>query len=264
MQFFLVIVSIFALPFSSIFSSAIVAHRGGYAAATENTLEAFSKSIASKVDYIEFDVQFTKDFVPIVVHDTTTERLWKGKSRTFSSMTLEEVKQLQPKKAPFFTIPTLEEALALTLGKVGLMIDIKGDGTKDYPKIVDVTLKVLQKYPVPTVHKYYLNSSEPAILEQIIKKAPEQKTCLTIQDPACFSYIEELSPTIVSIHFSFLSKELVRKMQKSGLEVWTWSVGREERFQECLDIGVDAVMTGQPEKMQKHLLLARKHNVKYR
>ena len=51
----------------------IVAHRGARSIRPENTMSAFKKAI-KKSDYIEFDVGFTKDGVPVVIHDNTLER----------------------------------------------------------------------------------------------------------------------------------------------------------------------------------------------
>ncbi len=51
----------------------IVAHRGARSIRPENTMSAFKKAI-KKSDYIELDVGFTKDGVPVIIHDNTLER----------------------------------------------------------------------------------------------------------------------------------------------------------------------------------------------
>lgn len=52
----------------------IVGHRGAAALAPENTIAAFDAGVAAGVDEIEFDVQRTRDGVPIVIHDDTLDR----------------------------------------------------------------------------------------------------------------------------------------------------------------------------------------------
>lgn len=46
----------------------IAAHRGDRSQKPENTLSALASSIG-KCDFIEIDVQLTKDLVPVIIHD---------------------------------------------------------------------------------------------------------------------------------------------------------------------------------------------------
>jgi glycerophosphoryl diester phosphodiesterase len=52
-----------------------VAHRGWHKAHVENTLEAFRAAYAAGCDMVEFDVQLTRDGVPVVFHDDDCLRL---------------------------------------------------------------------------------------------------------------------------------------------------------------------------------------------
>lgn len=51
-----------------------IAHRGGTYNTPESTIAAFASALHEKVDGIEFDVQFTGDGVPVVMHDPTVNR----------------------------------------------------------------------------------------------------------------------------------------------------------------------------------------------
>ena len=51
----------------------IAAHRGNNLEKPENTLSALASSIC-KCDFIEIDVQLTKDLVPVIIHDDTLTR----------------------------------------------------------------------------------------------------------------------------------------------------------------------------------------------
>ena len=53
----------------------ITAHRGDSLKALENTLPAFEKAIESGSDWIELDVNETKDNVPVVFHDCNLKRI---------------------------------------------------------------------------------------------------------------------------------------------------------------------------------------------
>ena len=69
----------------------IIAHRGASNLAPENTLKAFKKAIELKADFIEFDVQQSKDGEIIIMHDANTFRT-TGHFGLVREMTLEELK----------------------------------------------------------------------------------------------------------------------------------------------------------------------------
>lgn len=52
----------------------IVAHRGFKARHPENTLAAFKAAIASGAHAIECDIQFSRDLVPVIIHDDDLSR----------------------------------------------------------------------------------------------------------------------------------------------------------------------------------------------
>src|SRR3972149_4305095 len=56
------------------FPPIVIAHRGASRRALENSLEAFSLSLADRADMIELDVRLSADGEPVVVHDARTGR----------------------------------------------------------------------------------------------------------------------------------------------------------------------------------------------
>ena len=55
-----------------------VAHRGASGYAPENTIAAYDKAVEMKADYIEIDVQRSKDGELVLIHDTTVDRTTVG------------------------------------------------------------------------------------------------------------------------------------------------------------------------------------------
>jgi glycerophosphoryl diester phosphodiesterase len=55
-----------------------IAHRGGGAAAPENTLAAIRAGAAAGFGMVEFDVMLSRDFVPLLIHDETLDRTTDG------------------------------------------------------------------------------------------------------------------------------------------------------------------------------------------
>ena len=51
-----------------------IAHRGASTIAPENTIAAFRKALEVGAGGLEFDVHFSKDGVPVIIHDEKLER----------------------------------------------------------------------------------------------------------------------------------------------------------------------------------------------
>lgn len=121
-------------------------HRGWYQA-PENTLSAYRESYNHGFKYVECDVQFTKDGIPVLLHDDTIDRTSNG-SGTLSQMTYTELLQYDFSYDDNDTIndfsayrgekiPTFVEFIALCK-ELGLhpYIEIKGNMTEEEAKIL--------------------------------------------------------------------------------------------------------------------------------
>lgn len=123
-----------------------VNHRGYNPIAPENTLAAFKLSAERGFRYVECDVQFTKDGVPVLLHDATIDRTSNG-TGSISALTFDEVRSLDfgTWKSPDYAgekIPSLEEFLILCRAK-GLhpYIEIKVQLSKDRITLIDNLVK---------------------------------------------------------------------------------------------------------------------------
>lgn len=87
-----------------------VNHRGYNTGAPENTLKAFKMSAEKGFKYVECDVRFTSDGVPVLLHDETVDRTSNG-SGTIASMTFEQARALDFGQGQ--RIPSFVEFIAL-------------------------------------------------------------------------------------------------------------------------------------------------------
>lgn len=139
----------------------VVAHRGDWRFAPENSLAAIEHSIAVGVDVVELDLQMTKDSVLIVMHDGTLNRTTTGKGKV-SEWTVDSIKTLKLKNGcaikTMHSVPTLEEALLAAKGKVLVNLD-KAD------RYFDLIVPVLEK--TGTACQIIMKGSKPA--EQVLE-----------------------------------------------------------------------------------------------
>lgn len=139
----------------------IVAHRGARSIRAENTMSAFKEAI-KKSDYIELDVGFTKDGVPVIIHDDTLERTSNVKEFPQFKKPYKVIdytyKQLQKldfgewfiKEDPFGTIKNgrvnIEELKALKKQRI-LSLDKVLKFLKKHKFPVNIEIKDLSKTP---------------------------------------------------------------------------------------------------------------------
>ena len=99
----------------------IIAHRGASSYAKENTIESFKKAMLLGADMIEFDVRRTKDNILIAFHD----EMIRGHS--VKELTYEAISQLARNQG--FDIPTVEEVLKWSRGKIRLDVELKEEAS---------------------------------------------------------------------------------------------------------------------------------------
>ena len=112
----------------------VFSHRGFHMIYPENTLEAYKASIDAGFYGIELDIRYLKkDGNIICFHDRYTNRLLRIPGK-ISNFRLEELKKFNIQDVNYGNskIPSLEEALNLVGGVCLLLIEVKGNITKEY------------------------------------------------------------------------------------------------------------------------------------
>ena len=104
----------------------VVAHRGNWRDAPENSVWAVKKAIEAGANMAEVDLKITKDSALVLMHDKTIDRTTTGKGKV-SDFTLAELKTLYLRDGvghpTQMRIPTLEEILMAAKGKIYLNLD---------------------------------------------------------------------------------------------------------------------------------------------
>jgi len=117
----------------------IFGHRGASIIAPENTLKAFKKAIELQADFIEFDILETKDGIIVICHDEEISRLTRQHGY-IRNLTFEELKAFDFGEGE--KIPSLEELIEVTIGKINLNCEVIVEG------ISNKVTKILQKYSI--------------------------------------------------------------------------------------------------------------------
>ena len=207
----------------------VINHRGFNREAPENTLPAFALSKLKGFRYVEADVQFTSDGIPVCIHDNTVERTSNGGNRRVDSMTLEELKALD--FGSWFSadytgtqIPTFEEFLILCK-KLGLKpyVELKDGTAEEIQNLFDlVRLYGMEK------HTTFISFSLP-LLQMIIDCSTKVRVGY-VSDTYSNDYLNSLvdlkesgADVFADLNASEITDNVIMELRQNGFEVEGWT-----------------------------------------
>ena len=224
----------------------LIAHRGGAAAAPENTLAAFQRALALGVDGIELDVRVTRDGTPVVFHDATLTRL-TGRRRAIARLALADLRAIRVRGEP---IPTLAEVLALVRRRVVVQIEIKA-GVPAAPVV-----RVVQQ--ARAASHVLLSSFAAATVGAARTLAPRIPRLLISggeTTKALAPLLARLDAAGVSLdHRAIPSPVFIAELQQRGWRVWCWTVNDPPAMRRLAAWGVDAILSDIPALLRATLL----------
>ncbi len=218
----------------------IIAHRGFSGKYYENTLKAFNAAIEAGADYIEFDINRTRDNEVIVVHD------YSIRGKYFKDMTFKEVEDISLEDN--CRIPSLREVIESFSGRIKFYIEIKDR------KIVDPLLKTLSDFPDDDT---VIASFDHYALRKVKEKSPHIKTSALFAD-----VIIDPVPTLVALDanyfhpcwedrspepYELIDEEFVAYLNNLGFGTISWAEDRPEVIKKLMDKGFNAISTNRPD-----------------
>ncbi len=226
------VLEIFTLP---------LAHRGLHDDIfVENSLGAFNRAIAAGLGF-ELDVHILKDGTIVVNHDDDLKRLC-GVDATLSDITLDELKAHRFTKGGE-SVPTLAEVLALTAGRVPILIELKVKNHFD-PTFTEAVLQVLEGYEHkdtialqsfnPYAMKWLKQHTNDYPLGQLSSgKLEGQKPHIQFMFRTLL--VNHIShPDFVSYDIDHLPKACVRRARRRGMPIIAWTIDSEEKRKKAL------------------------------
>ena len=223
-------------PDKSAFQTRFFAHRDLHKNGTalpENSLPAIKKAVEEGYG-IEFDIQVTRDGVPVVFHDFTLRRMCGQKGRV-CDYTLQQLRRFRLLDCGE-PIPTFKEALEAVNGKVPLIIEMKVEYFD--LRICRAADQLLRDYR----GVYCIESFNPLVLLWYRKNRPDvmrgqlsdgflfQKEFRTPVKIAPGLFIQFLvtncvtRPDFIAYNFKYqgnLSRALCRRLFKGKAAAWT-------------------------------------------
>ncbi|MBQ6222677.1 MAG: glycerophosphoryl diester phosphodiesterase membrane domain-containing protein [Solobacterium sp.] len=203
----------------------IIAHRGGGVEAAENTIAGLETAYQAGAYGSEIDIQRTRDGYYILNHDNNFKRV-AGENRKPEEMTLEEIRKLSVDGEP---VPTYEEVLAASKGKLVVFTELKGD-TADR-KMADDAVRMIKEYDM--VDSCVLISLKYDLINYIEKTYPDiQTSFLTF---ASFGDTALLNCDYIGLEEESATASAISAIhdQNKKVLIWTSNEARAQRHFLC-------------------------------
>lgn len=256
-------------------SAIVIAHRGASAVAPEHTIAAYDSALVQGADYLELDVQRSKDGVIVVIHDQTLNRTARGSESNcagpVADKTIAQLKTcdvgswfnlvhpLAPR--PEFIglrIPTLEEVLS-RYGSTGrFYIETKDPET--YPGIERGIIDLLKKYgivagspPKPRVFIQSFSAASLLAVHAIDSAMPVVQLLDAITPAGVVAQLDQVRSYATGIGpiKSDVTAAIVEAAHGKCILVHPYTVNDDDEMLSLLAMGVDGMFTNRPDRLRE-------------
>ncbi|WP_132877385.1 glycerophosphodiester phosphodiesterase [Tamaricihabitans halophyticus] len=245
---------------------AVIAHRGSSGVAPENTAAAVRTAIAQRADFVEIDVQRTKDGKLVNFHDCTMERTtdveekFPGRpSYRISDFTWQELRTLDAGSwfHPDYAgepIMSVREVIKLVDRRAGLLAEISpcdhyrglpADLAAEFtsvPGYLDRALAseelAVQSFEVDDARAFNERLSEVPI-GVLDAERPSDAELVELS-----SWADQVNP-----QWTVTDQGLVDRIQELGMTANVWTVNEPGSMRELLELGVDGIITDFPQSL---------------
>lgn len=239
----------------------ITAHRGSSIKYPENTMLAFVGALNEQANWIELDVQETKDDVLVVSHDNNLKRT-TGKDIKITDMNYDEIKEIDVgsylnSNYPISYIPRLEDVIKWAgSNNMKVNIELKPNGMEN--DLEEKVIALIKKYNFED--NCVVASGKYEVLEKVKEIDDDIKTAYVMS----FFYgdiIKLDKVDVFSIEASSINNELVKKIHNNGKEIYAWTVNNSDSINKMLELNVDNIITDDVELAYRLLFKSRSSNL---
>ncbi|MFJ7932766.1 glycerophosphodiester phosphodiesterase family protein [Sporosarcina sp. NPDC096371] len=244
----------------------VIAHRGASAYAPDHTLAAYEMAMQMGADYIELDLQLTKDGKLAALHDTVISL--QDTDRSVSDVTFDELQLYAPGKEfnednPHYASPQyqglrvvdLDDILRHFGNTVNYYIELKSPDS--YPGIEVELLHQLRAHGLLDTDderpKVIIQSFDKVSLTRIAEMEPSIPLIqLYSFDKTAHLSKKELRKLAryasgIGVPAETVTKEFVEAVQKEGLDVHPFTINDEATMRTLMTYGINGLFTDKPD-----------------
>jgi glycerophosphoryl diester phosphodiesterase len=234
-----------------------IAHRGGAGLAAENTMDAFARSYALGVRYLETDLRLTADGVLVVFHDAGLDRVTDGRG-PISKMTFERLRQLRVGRV--HCIPTFAEVLD-AFPDACFTIDLKDERAIGELARVLIRTGATGRVCVAGAWDSWLRR----VRDQV---GPELTTALGWRQLSTLVASSHARVGLAGMRLSgafahvplrvgrlpVYGERLIARARAVGVSIIVWTVDEPDQMHRLLDAGVAGIISDRPDVLREVLI----------
>ena len=222
----------------------VVGHRGAAGVLPENTLKGFEYAIGLGVTYVECDVHLTSDKHLVVMHDATVDRTTNG-TGAIRDLRFETIRNLDAGEGE--CVPTFDEVLAVTKGKVTLLCELKGEGVEQ------AAVDAVKRHGMSTevmFSSFYMDR---------IQRVKQIDNNLAIRAIMASPSKEDIQNAIglgivgLDVHYRNLTLQMIEDAHAAGVNIIAWNPNTWAEQKAMIGLGVDGVSSDRPDILMSHL-----------
>ena len=226
-----------------------ISHRGvSQENGVQNTIQSLEKTALLKLDYIEMDVQETKDGQFVMMHDANLFNL-AGVNASPQDLTLAELTALDVSENGYRTKISSFDAYLKRANELGqrLLIEIK-TSKKDSSDMME---RFLKKYG-PTIKKYghQMHSLDYRVIEKVMKYDASIKSFFILPYNTIFPRTKASGYTM---EYSTLDENFVSKLWQADKLLYDWTVNDVNSIAKSFRLNVDGIITDDVQLVQSSI-----------
>jgi glycerophosphoryl diester phosphodiesterase len=222
----------------------IIAHRGASADAPENTLAALELAIKEGADWVEIDVQETREGEVVVIHDSDLKKIGGSGLKVFEASLAElQSVDIGSWKDPSFSdqrVPTLQQVLALCKNRIKIVIELKyyGQEKRLEERVADLVETAGMQDQIVVMSLSY------AGIQKMKSIRPQWMVGLLAS--VAIGNITRLEADFFAINANFANRAFIKQMHRRNLKVMVWTVNDPISMSAMISKGVDGIITDKP------------------
>lgn len=232
-----------------------IAHRGASGLAPENTLAAFRLALELGTDALECDLHRTRDGQVVVIHDDAVNRTTNGRGRV-GDLTWAELQRLDAgswfdKRFRGERIPRLEELLELARPHgVRLLLEIKVQGNPaEGMETAKKALGLMGRFDL--LSRVTFLCFDAKVVKGLGESRPRGEGGWLVKKipTKVAERLRALGARALAPHWSCVNEKLVSELHEAGYLIIVWTADEPERMRRLLRLGVDAIATNFPDRL---------------
>lgn len=226
-----------------------ISHRGvSDGNGVQNTVESLEKTALLKPDYVEMDVQETKDGQFIMMHDANLKNL-AGIDKRPQELTLAELTDLDIYENGYRTKISSFDTYLKRANQLGqrLLIEIK-TSKLDSSDMMD---RFLKKYAATIkIYGHQMQSLDYHVIDKVLDYDKDIQVFFILPYNTIFPRTQASGYTM---EYSTLDDNFVNKIWQSDKYLYAWTINTEDATAKSFRLGVDGIITDDVSYIQNSI-----------